>query len=170
VKVRDATVADYPAMGRMAKEFESYFLSIGQKPRRKPVDFVKAMTRLDVLDHGGGCLIAEEGGNPAGYLIYFPSVSFGSLERTFNMTDIFVLPTFRDRGVGALLMKKLAEQASQQRVTSIVWTVWDRNPRALDFYLKLGGHPISDEIIMAVETPKLLRKPIKGAKKKKSRA
>jgi GNAT superfamily N-acetyltransferase len=171
VKIRDVTKADYPALAKMMGEFERYLATLepGLK-KKKPVDVAKALQRLDLLDHGGAGLIAEIGARAVGYLLYFPSASLGSLERTLYMPDFFVRGSHRGKGIGKKLIHALAEKARDRRATSILWTVYDRNPKAMAFYYKLGAHVIRDEMIMVVEVRKSGRGRARSAMVRRSRA
>ena len=149
MKIRAVTKDDYPAIGRMTIEFERYLRSLDPHAKpEKPIDRIKALTRLDIIDHGGFGLIAEIDGKPVGYLLYFPSVHIETLERTFYMPDLFVTSANRSKGIGKKLMRALVAKAKQHKVTSIDWSVYDRNPKALAFYLKLGADVVGDELML----------------------
>ncbi len=171
MRIRAVTKIDYPVLGRMMTEFETYLDSLDPtaKPSRK-INRAKALERIDLLDHGGAGLIAEDNGKALGYILYFPSASLGSMERTFSMPDFFVRKTSRGKGVGTKLIQALAEKARARRATSILWTVYDRNPKAMSFYFGIGAHVIRDEMIMAWEVPMAGRRRTSSAKLKKSRA
>jgi GNAT superfamily N-acetyltransferase len=157
MNIRDATRKDYAAIGKMMQAFEVYIEKLEPTAKKKkPIDRVKAMRRLDIFDHGGAGLIAWDAGKPIGYLIYFPSASFGTMERTLFMPDLYVAAKHRGKGVGAKLMKALMRKARERRATSIMWTVYDRNPKAMAFYYALGAHIIRDDLLMAMEVPKPL--------------
>ncbi len=171
MKIRAITKDDYPVLGRMWEEFELFIASLETKAAKsKSIDGTAALKRLDLLEHGGAGLIAEQNGKAVGYLLYFPSASMGTLERTMYMADFFVRSKFRGKGIGKKLMLALCEKAKDRRVTSLMWTVYDRNPKAMEFYYKLGAHVIRDDMIMAWEVPKAGRKRTSSAKLKKSRA
>jgi GNAT superfamily N-acetyltransferase len=171
MKIRDATRDDYAAIGRMMQVFEAYLASLEPSLKKtKPKDRVKGMQRIDIFAHGGAGLIAEENGRPVGYLLYFPSASLGTMERTLYMPDLYVSAKHQGRGVGRKLMQALMTRARKRKATSIMWTVYDRNPKAMAFYYKLGAHVIRDELIMALEVPKTLRRKTSRAKKKSARA
>jgi GNAT superfamily N-acetyltransferase len=169
--IRDITRDDYPAIGKMMKGFKAYLESLDPKLKlKRGIKIEKRMQRLDLLSHGGAGLIAEVQGRPVGYLLYFRSASFAAMERTLYMPDLYVDQRHRGAGVGAKLMAALTQKARAMKVTSIQWTVYDRNPKALGFYLNLGADVISDELIMTLKVRKTLQKPARRAKMKITRA
>jgi GNAT superfamily N-acetyltransferase len=169
--IRDITRDDYPAIAKMMKDFESYIDSLDPKTDfKRSIDMEKQLKRLDPIGHGGAGLIAEELGKSLGYLLYFRSASFAAMERTISLPDLYVAQGQRGKGVGKKLVAALTVIARQHKAKSIVWSVYDRNPKAISFYLNLGAEYVRDEMIMTLKVPKALRKPQKRAKAKSTRA
>lgn len=82
-------------------------------------------------------------------------------DRCLEIVRIYVLKAYHDRKVGKLLMEKIIELATEEKLESIVLGVWENNHRALAFYgkwgfEKIGTHPfvIGD----LIETDWVMRK------------
>ena len=59
----------------------------------------------DKFNHGESVIfLAWEGSTPVGFTQLFPSFSSVSMARTFVLNDLFVAPSHRRQGVGALLL------------------------------------------------------------------
>lgn len=73
---------------------------------KKPSDLLAARAFLrDKFDHGESVIfLAWDGARPVGFTQLFPSFSSVSMARTFLLNDLFVAPSHRRRGVGALLL------------------------------------------------------------------
>jgi len=56
---------------------------------------------------------------------------------------------WRSRGLGRELMDHLAGVAKAAGCTRMLWTVWDKNPRAQRFYESLGASVMGDERLMS---------------------
>jgi len=77
-------------------------------------------------------LVAEEGGKVVGYLIAWV------VGKTCDINKIAVLPSFRRRGVGKELLKKLLEVLKEEGVEEIFLEVRESNVPAIKLYESLG--------------------------------
>lgn len=84
------------------------------------------------------CLIAEEGGEPAGMALYFPVYSTWR-GRAMHLEDLFVRPQFRGRGIGKALLTRVAALSVERGCTQMFWHVLDWNEPAITFYKALGA-------------------------------
>ncbi len=89
-------------------------------------------------------LIAELGGDPVGFALFFQSYSTFLAKPGLYLEDLFVRPTARNKGVGQALMSALARIAMQRHYGRFEWSVLDWNTPALEFYKKLGAVPQSE--------------------------
>jgi ribosomal protein S18 acetylase RimI-like enzyme len=64
------------------------------------------------------------------------------------VADLFVREAARSRKVGSALMDEAARIIRRQGGRRILWTVWSRNPAAIDFYWSLGARFVEDEPLM----------------------
>lgn len=87
-------------------------------------------------------VIAECGGEAAGFALFFTSYSTFLARPGLYLEDLFVLPDMRDRGIGLKLMRHLAGIALQRGHGRFEWSVLDWNQPAIDFYRRLGAVPM----------------------------
>lgn len=84
------------------------------------------------------CLIAEEDGEPAGFALFFPVYSTWR-GRAMHLEDLFVRPRFRGRGIGKLLLTRVAARSVERGCVLLFWHVLDWNEPAIEFYRSLGA-------------------------------
>ena len=130
-RFRKATAADVPVLlgflGQMAAE-------AGEET---------GSTEASLLTHGFGPnprfhgVLAEEGSEPLGMILYFPEYSTWRGEMGLFVQDVYVAPMGRGRGLGRkLLAAALAEADWQPRFLTLM--VAHQNQNARDFYAALG--------------------------------
>lgn len=90
-------------------------------------------------------LVAERQGRLVGYALYYPV--FGSFRTRWRLwlEDLFVEPEERGSGTGVALMVELARLVREGGYYSLDWEVIDWNRPALDFYERLGAHPVATD-------------------------
>jgi GNAT superfamily N-acetyltransferase len=151
--IRKATEADVPEILAFIRALAAY--------ERAP-DAVKA-TEADLREHGFGpnpyfqCLIAEEDGRPAGFAFYFFDYSTWMGRTGIYLEDIFVYPEFRGRGIGKMLLQRVAAVAMEKGCARLKWEVLDWNTPAIDFYRSMGAEFMSEWRTMRVTGEDLLR-------------
>ena len=89
-------------------------------------------------------LIAETGGEPAGFALFFHNYSTFLGRRGLYLEDLFVFPAFRGRGIGRALMARLAQIAVERNCGRFEWWVLDWNEPSIRFYESLGARAMSD--------------------------
>jgi GNAT superfamily N-acetyltransferase len=83
-------------------------------------------------------LIAERGGQPAGYALFFPTFSSFRATRGIWLEDLFVLPSERGAGVGRALLAAVAARVPETD-GRLEWAALDWNELALGFYRGIGA-------------------------------
>ena len=86
-------------------------------------------------------LIAEEGGEAAGFALFFHNFSTFVGRPGIYLEDLFVKPEHRGKGYGKALLKRLAELAVERDCGRLEWAVLDWNEQAIGFYRRLGARP-----------------------------
>jgi GNAT superfamily N-acetyltransferase len=141
MKIRKAVEADIltllPLMRELA-EFEKYAEDFAvteealreQGFRRSPPDF--------------HCLIAEEGGELVGFLVYYFVPFTYRVKPNLIIKELYIARAHRSRGVGKLLMKTVAIVAARAGCGMIKWWVAKWNERGVKFYKRLGANIDSD--------------------------
>lgn len=89
-------------------------------------------------------LIAEFGGKPAGFALYFHNYSTFLAQRGLWLEDLFVRPEYRGAGIGRALLARLAMLALQRNCGRLEWNVLDWNVSAIGFYRSLGAVPMNE--------------------------
>lgn len=126
--------------------------------------FIRALARFEKLEHeveSGGAeerlrahlfgphpacevLIAEAGGAPVGFALFFGVYSTFKTEVCIHLEDLFVEPEARGRGIGEGLLRAVAAVARDRGCARVQWNVLDWNAGAIAFYERLGATVLPD--------------------------
>ncbi len=87
-------------------------------------------------------VLAEDGGQPVGFALFFHGFSTFAGRRTLFLEDLFVVPEARGRGVGTALLVHLARLAGERGCARFEWNVLDWNADAIAVYRALGAVPM----------------------------
>jgi GNAT superfamily N-acetyltransferase len=90
------------------------------------------------------CLIAEEGGELVGFLVYYFVIFTYRAKPNLVIKELYIAESHRSRGVGKLLMKAVAKEAAATGCGMIKWWVAKWNERGIEFYKRLGANIDSD--------------------------
>lgn len=66
--------------------------------------------------------------------------------KSIEIERLYVLKQFHDKKVGLTLMNKCLETARKKKLDAIWLGVWEHNPRAFNFYTKIGFHKFGSHI------------------------
>ena len=102
-------------------------------------------------------LIAERGGETAGYALYFPTFSSFLSSRGVWLEDLFVRPPHRGAGVGRALLSAVAARARERGDARLEWAALDWNELALGFYRSLGARTMGEWITHRLDGEELQR-------------
>lgn len=89
-------------------------------------------------------LLAELGGEPAGFALFHGSFSTWECRPGIWLEDLYVPPARRRAGVGHALLGHLARVAVDRGCARLEWAALDWNAPALEFYEKLGAARLSE--------------------------
>lgn len=89
-------------------------------------------------------LLAEEGGVPVGFALYFTAYSTFKTSTILYLEDLFVQPEHRGGGHGEALLRAVAGEAVRRGCRHMAWVVLDWNERAIAFYRRLGARVLPD--------------------------
>ena len=140
VDVRAAEPADVGALLEMIRELAGY---------EQMADAVQ--TTVQLLEGAlfgerpaAEALIAEHGGEPAGYAIFFPTFStFLSIQGIW-LEDIYVRPAHRRSGTGRALIAAVAGRLLERGGERLEWSALRWNELALGFYRGLGAQTMDE--------------------------
>ena len=84
-------------------------------------------------------VIAEWGGEPAGFALFFHNFSTFLGRPGVYLEDLYVEPEHRGRGIGKALLAHLARLAVERGCGRLEWWVLDWNEDAIRFYRSIGA-------------------------------
>ena len=102
------------------------------------------------------CEIAEHGGTPAGFSLWFYTFSSFRGRHGIWIEDIFVRQEFRGKGIGTAMLHKIARRCAEEKLGRLEWSVLDWNVNAIRFYQSTGARLMSDWRICRLDGAALL--------------
>ena len=102
-------------------------------------------------------VIAEVGGEPIGFALFFTTFSTFLCRPGLWLEDLFVRPEHRGNGAGRALLSHLAEVTLERGYARIEWAALDWNEPARGFYEALGARPLEDWVTHRLDGPGLER-------------
>jgi ribosomal protein S18 acetylase RimI-like enzyme len=84
-------------------------------------------------------LIAEQGGRPVGYALFYPAYATEHAARGFYLQDLYVAPEARRQGAGRALMAAVARACEADAGCYVFWNARPENRAGLAFYRALGA-------------------------------
>lgn len=92
------------------------------------------------------CDIAETAEGPAGFALWFYSVSTFEGRHGLYLEDLYVRPNVRGGGIGKALLAHLAQRCAVEGLARLEWAVLDWNAPAIAFYDSLDASAKTDWI------------------------
>lgn len=89
-------------------------------------------------------LIADVGGEPAGFALFFQNYSTFLAQPGIYLEDLFVLPEQRKLGIGRRLLGHIAALALDRGCGRFEWSVLDWNAPSIRFYESLGAKALRE--------------------------
>lgn len=89
-------------------------------------------------------LLGEMEGEPVCFVVFFHNFSTFMGRPGLYLEDLFVLPEWRARGIGKIMLTYLAYLAHQRGCARFEWSVLDWNEPAIGFYKSLGALPMEE--------------------------
>lgn len=89
-------------------------------------------------------LLAFEGDTPIGFALFFHNFSTWLGRAGIYLEDLFVLPEYRGRGYGKLLLKRLARIVVQRGCGRLEWACLDWNEPSIAFYKSVGATALDE--------------------------
>lgn len=93
------------------------------------------------------CDIAEAGGEPVGFALWFYNYSTFKGRHGIYLEDLYVRPEARGRGAGKALLARLARRCVDEGLARLEWAVLDWNAPSIAFYDSLGAAALDDWIV-----------------------
>lgn len=89
-------------------------------------------------------IFALEDGKEVGMALFFHNFSTFLGRAGIYLEDLFVKETYRGKGYGKALLRKLAQIAVERDCGRLEWSCLDWNRPSIDFYLSLGAQPMDE--------------------------
>jgi len=125
-RVRTATPADAEALARMNREFNGV---------RTPVEWIRrALSRRTSREV---TVIAEVGCEPAGFACLQVAHSWCYRDPVAEITEVYVAPSHRRQGIGAMLVRALLAQARARKIHEVTVQTGGRNRAGRRLYESL---------------------------------
>ncbi|MGL5033406.1 MAG: GNAT family N-acetyltransferase [Microcystaceae cyanobacterium] len=89
-------------------------------------------------------IAADWEGEMVGFALFFPNYSTFLAKPGIYLEDLFVLPAYRQKGIGKALLNYLIQLAQVRGAGRLEWSVLDWNQPAIGFYQKMGAEVLPD--------------------------
>ena len=159
LNIKMATNADAELIADMSrKTFYETFVSQNTKENMDKFmneSFTKEALMKEVGEPGNIFLLAYDEKEPAGYVRMRENNNPPDLgnRNSIEIARIYAATNAIGKGVGKTLMQKCIEIA-QEKKKDVLWLgVWEKNNRAIDFYIKWGFEKFSTHIFMLGDDP-----------------
>ena len=89
-------------------------------------------------------ILAEYPGQVVGFALFFFNYSTFLTQPGIYLEDLFVLPEYRQQGIGKAILTHLAKLALERNCGRLEWSVLDWNESAIAFYRHMGASVLDD--------------------------
>ena len=107
-------------------------------------------------------MIARVEREAVGFAFWFHNYSTFLAKPGLYLEDLFVLPDWRGRGIGAALLRHLARIALERDCGRMEWSVLDWNEPAIGFYRSIGAKPMDEWTVYRLTGDDLRSSPRSG--------
>jgi GNAT superfamily N-acetyltransferase len=145
--IRPAQPEDVEILVNLVRELAVYE-RLEQHARATPDDFLR---HLFGPRPAAQAALAEVGGEPVGFAIWFATFSTFRGQPGLYLEDIFVKPAYRGRGIGKALLAAVARLAVEGGCGRLEWSVLDWNTPAIGFYRALGARPMDEWTVYRID-------------------
>lgn len=137
IHLRDAELSDAKLLNELIEEMGRHErMSVRVCEKRLIKDGFGAAPKFRVL-------IAEVGSKVAGYALLFECYSSFQGSGIF-LEDLFVRDAFRGKGVGGVLLSRIASEADERGCFGVLFNVLEWNHSALEFFRRAGASVLLD--------------------------
>ena len=98
-------------------------------------------------------LIAEDGNEPVGFVLFFHSFSTFLCKDGLYIEDLYVKESCRGKGYGKLLIQEVCRLAVARDCGRVEWSCLDWNEKAICFYKNLGAIPMDEWTVFRLTPP-----------------
>ncbi len=102
-------------------------------------------------------VVAELGGVPAGFALFFTTFSTWLCLRGMWLEDLYVSPEHRRAGIGAALLEHVARIAVERGYGRLEWSALNWNTPAIRFYEQMGAERLHEWQVFRLDGESLAR-------------
>lgn len=144
ITCRVATAADHAAVAELFYRCDLHYWG----DKAPTAEAMAAHVRDHVLAETANVeiVLAEREGAAIGFAsfaVLYPAPDLGG---ALFLKDLFTLEEARGKGVGLTLMRELARIAVARGCVRFDWTAEDYNPRAMEFYERIGARRATEKV------------------------
>jgi GNAT superfamily N-acetyltransferase len=156
VRIRPAEKSDADLVIRLYQQFGNYVRGLTPNASIEGL-FDSESYRTDGFGENPAFwgLVAEDGNEAVGYLLYYFGYDSQYAYRTMHLLDLYVAEKHRGQGVGREFMKHAKAICTKTNLKEIVWSVYKPNRAAREFYESLGASLDDGADYMYLEVEKL---------------
>jgi GNAT superfamily N-acetyltransferase len=153
VSIRVATIADVSLIMGFIRELADYERLLHE------VEATDVDVRRDLFGENprAFCDIAEAGGKPVGFALWFYNYSTFRGRAGIYLEDLFVRPEARGLGAGKALLARLAQRCVDADLGRLEWAVLNWNAPSIAFYDSLGAAAMTDWTVRRLDGEALKR-------------
>jgi GNAT superfamily N-acetyltransferase len=133
-EIRQATRGDSDLLFSLIEELAAY-----EKLDNAVNGDAEALAEALFDQEAAEAIVAEVGGEPVGYAVFFLTFSTFECRPGVWVEDLFVRTPHRRRGIGRALLTHIAGVARERNCARVEWSALDWNEPALRFYDGLGA-------------------------------
>ncbi|UFK98069.1 GNAT family N-acetyltransferase [Kaistella faecalis] len=145
-QIRKAVPKDTPVIFDLIKK-----LAVYERLENDVITSVEELQENIFSKNFAKVLIAEEGGKPVGFALYFYNFSTFVGKPGIYLEDLFVEPEYRGKGYGKALLIALAKIAKEEDCGRFEWSVLDWNTPSIEFYKALGAKPMDEWTVFRLD-------------------
>jgi len=140
VEIRPAEPADVPVIAELIWQLARF------EKLEKEVVLTEELLKAGLFGNRpyAEAVLAEEGGEPIGFALFFHTFSTFLARPGLYLEDLFVLPEHRRRGVGRALLGRFARPAVPRGRARLEWALLNWSKEARRFCRRRGAHPNSE--------------------------
>jgi len=151
LKIRTAQKEDIPVILSFIKKLAEYEkLSHEVTATKKILEKSLFAQNTNVFS-----IIGSIKNKPITFAIYFFNYSTFLGKKGLYLEDLFVLPEYRNNGIGKKMLKYLANIALEHNCGRFEWSVLDWNKSAIQFYKNLGAELKNEWITIRISNGKI---------------
>ena len=131
IKIEKAHTSDFKFIHGLILEFSDF-----QNSRHRVSITVDQMIEQNDFIN---CYVARDPNNQIiGYTNY-SIIYYSWVGKSLYLDDLYVIPSFRGKGIGKILMNKVFDIARKEKCNRVRWQVSRWNSKAIEFYKKIGA-------------------------------